>query len=57
MDGMKADLMCKRRNRYLFLEIGNGNTLSNMIKRMGFKEELSAISLSSIKQIETYYGG
>ena len=38
----------------IFLEIGNGNTLSNMIKRMGFKKELSAISLSSIKQIETF---
>ena len=38
----------------MFLEIGNGNTLANMIKRMDFKKELSAISLSSIKQIETY---
>ena len=38
----------------IFLEIGNGNTLSNMIKRMEFKKELSAISLSSIKQIETF---
>ena len=37
-----------------FLEIGNGNTLSNMIKRMEFKKELSSISLSSIKQIETF---
>ena len=40
----------------IFLEIGNGNTLSNMIKRMEFKE-LSAISLSSIKQIETFMEG
>ena len=38
----------------IFLEIGNGNTLSNMIKRMEFKKELSTISLSSIKQIETF---
>jgi len=38
----------------IFLEIGNGNTLSNMIKRMEFKKELSSISLSSIKQIETF---
>ena len=38
----------------MFLEIGNGNTLSNMIKRMEFKKELRAISLSSIKQIETF---
>ena len=38
----------------IFLEIGNGNTLSNMIKRMEFKHEFSAISLSSIKQIETF---
>ena len=37
-----------------FLEIGNGNTLSNMIKRMELKKELSAISLSSIKQIEAF---
>ena len=38
----------------IFLEIGNGNTLSNMIKRMKFNEELITISLSSIKQIETF---
>ena len=38
----------------LFLEVGNGNTLSNMIKRMEFKKEFSATSLSSIKQIETF---
>ena len=38
----------------LFLEIGNGNTLSNMIKRMKFTKEFSAISLSSIKQIQIY---
>ena len=37
-----------------FLEIGSGNTLSNMIKRMELKKELSAISLSSIKQIEAF---
>ena len=41
----------------IFLEIGNGNTLSNMIKRMEFKNKLSAISLSSIKQIETFMEG
>ena len=41
----------------IFLEIGNGNTLSNMIKRMEFKKELSAISLSSIEQIETFMDG
>ena len=41
----------------IFLEIGNGNTLSNMIKRMKFKKELSAISLSSIKQIENFIEG
>ena len=40
-----------------FLEIGNGNTLSNMIKRMEFKKELSPKSLSSIKQIETFMEG
>ena len=40
----------------LFLEIGNGNTLSNMIKRMEFKKNFNAISLSSIKQIETFIG-
>ncbi len=38
----------------IFLEIGNGITLSNMIKRMKFNKELSAISLSSIKQIENF---
>ena len=38
----------------IFLEIGNGSTLSNMIKRMEFKKEFSAASLSSIKQIETF---
>ena len=38
----------------IFLEIGNGSTLSNMIKRMEFKKELSAIPLSSIKQIENF---
>ena len=37
----------------LFLEIGNANTLSNMIKRMKFDKEFTATSLSSIKQIET----
>ena len=37
-----------------FLEIGNGNTLSNMIKRMKFIKEFSATSLSSIKQIEIF---
>ena len=41
----------------IFLEIGNGNTLSNMIKRMEFKKELSATSLSSIKQIENFIEG
>ena len=43
-----------KRGTGIFLEIGNGNTLSNMIKRMEFKKELSAISLSSIKQIENF---
>ena len=38
----------------IFLEIGNGNTLSNLTKRMEFKKEFSAISLSSIRQIETF---
>ena len=38
----------------IFLEIGNGNTLSNMIKRMKFSKEFSATSLSSIKQIEIF---
>ena len=38
----------------IFLEIGNGNTLSNMIKRMEFTKEFSAKSLSSIKQIEIF---
>ena len=38
----------------VFLEIGNGNTLSNMIKRMNFNTKLSTISLSSIKQLETF---
>ncbi len=38
----------------LFLEIGNGNTLSNMIKRMKFANEFNAISLSSIKEIEKF---
>ncbi len=38
----------------VFLEIGYGNTLSNMIKRMEFKKQFSAVSLSSIKQIETF---
>ena len=37
-----------------FLEIGNGNTLSNMIKRMKFSKEFSVSSLSSIKQIEIF---
>ena len=41
----------------IFLEIGNGNTLSNMIKRMEFKKEFSSLSLSSIKQIETFMVG
>ena len=41
----------------IFLEIGNGNTLSNMINRMEFKNKFSAISLSSIKQIETFMEG
>ena len=41
----------------IFLEIGNGNTLSNMIKRMEFKKEFSSLSLSSIKQIETFMEG
>ena len=47
------EFMIKQGTR-IFLEIGNGNTLSNMIKRMEFKKELSAKSLSSIKQIETF---
>ena len=38
----------------IFLEIGNGNTLSNMIKRMEFTKEFSALSLSSTKQIESF---
>ena len=38
----------------LFLEIGSGSTLSNMIKRMEFKKEFTAISLSSIKQVEQF---
>ena len=38
----------------LFLEIGNGNTLSNMIKRIKFGKEFTATSLSSIKQIEIF---
>ena len=38
----------------VFLEIGIGNTLSNMIKRMKFIKEFKAISLSSIKQIEVF---
>ena len=38
----------------VFLEVGNGNILSNMIKRMEFKKEFSSLSLSSIKQIETF---
>ena len=38
----------------VFLEIGIGNTLSNMIKRMKFIKEFKAISLSSIKQIEIF---
>ena len=38
----------------LFLEIGNGNTLSNMLKRMSFPNEFNAISLSSIKEIEKF---
>ena len=38
----------------IFLEIGNGNTLSNMIKRMEFTKQFSATSLSSIKQIELF---
>lgn len=37
-----------------FLEVGNGNTLSNMIKRMQFKENIRTLSLSSIKQIEMF---
>ena len=37
-----------------FLEIGNGNILSNMIKRMEFKKELNALSLSSINKIENF---
>ena len=37
-----------------FLEVGNGNTLSNMIKRMQFKENIRTASLSSIKQIEMF---
>ena len=37
-----------------FLEIGNGNTLSNMIKRMEFKKDLNVVSLSSIKKIENF---
>ena len=47
------EFMIKQGTR-IFLEIGNGNTLSNMIKRMEFKKELSAKSLSSIKQIEAF---
>ena len=38
----------------MFLEIGNGNTLSNMIKRMEFTKEFSAKSISSIKQLELF---
>ena len=38
----------------IFLEIGNGNTLSNMIKRIDLKKGLSAIPLSSTKRIETF---
>ena len=37
-----------------FLEIGSGSTLSNMIKRMEFKKEFTATSLSSIKQVEQF---
>ena len=37
-----------------FLEIGNGNTLSNMIKRMQFSNQYNTVSLSSIKNIELY---
>ena len=48
--------MIKKKTR-IFLEIGNGNTLSNMINRMEFKNKFSAISLSSIKQIETFMEG
>ena len=38
----------------VFLEIGYGNTLSNMIKRMEFEKEFRATALSSIKQIELF---
>ena len=38
----------------LFLEIGNGNTLSNMLKRMKFANEFNVISLSSMKEIEKF---
>ena len=38
----------------LFLEIGNGNTLSNMLKRMQFANEFNVISLSSIKELEKF---
>ena len=38
----------------IFLEVGNGNTLSNMIKRMKFSQDFGSTSLSSIKQIEAF---
>ena len=43
-----------KENTNLFLEIGNGSTLTNMIKRMKFSKGFNATSLSSIKQIDTF---
>jgi [acyl-carrier-protein] S-malonyltransferase len=37
-----------------FLEIGSGSTLSNMIKRMGFSDNIRTLSLTSIKDVELY---
>ena len=37
-----------------FVELGNGSTLSSLIKRMEIRNELNTISLSSIEDIKNY---
>ena len=41
----------------IFLEIGNGNTLSNMIKRMKFSKEFSCYIIIFNKTNRNIYGG
>ena len=37
-----------------FIELGNGSTLTNMIKRMNSDNQFEAISISTIQNIENY---